>query len=164
MTEIEAHKAATTAATYVKEAALAVSKAIAWYVASAKSASETADEYAEVANSDLKNAVDAANHYDNRNNADYYNQRVKFATKCTVYAAEFVAAAAAAAKAAAVYAEAFDHASYPATKITYVAWCPACHAKIEWDESGTQLTAQTPAELAAENARCNSAYLAKKTE
>ena len=52
----------------------------------------------------------------------------------------------------------------PAPKITYVARCPVCKTKIEWGESGTQLTAQTPAELAAENAQCNAAYLAKKPE
>ena len=51
-----------------------------------------------------------------------------------------------------------------APKITYVARCPVCHTKIEWDESGTQLAVQTPAELAAENALCNAAYLAKKPE
>ena len=51
-----------------------------------------------------------------------------------------------------------------ATKITYVAQCPVCHTKIEWDESRTQLTAQTPAEIAAENARCNAAYNAEKTK
>ena len=52
----------------------------------------------------------------------------------------------------------------PAPKITYVTRCPACHAKLEWDESGTNATAQTPAEFAAEHARCNAAYLAKKPE
>ena len=31
-------------------------------------------------------------------------------------------------------------------------------------ESGTKLPSKTPAELAAENALCNAAYLAKKTE
>ena len=49
-----------------------------------------------------------------------------------------------------------------APKITYVTRCPACHAKIEWVEY--EVTAKTTAELAAENALCNAAYLAKKTE
>ena len=49
-----------------------------------------------------------------------------------------------------------------APKITYITRCPACHAKIEWDESGTKVEAQTPADLSAENALCNAAYLAKE--
>ena len=49
-------------------------------------------------------------------------------------------------------------------KITYITRCPVCNAKLEWDESGTKVTAQTPAELAAENTLCNAAYLAKKPE
>ena len=49
-----------------------------------------------------------------------------------------------------------------ANKPTYITRCPACHAKIEWVEY--EVTAQTPAELAAENALCNAAYLAKKSE
>ena len=55
-------------------------------------------------------------------------------------------------------------AAHFAPKITYITRCPACHAKIEWNESGTNATTQTPADLAAENALCNAAYLAKKTE
>ena len=51
-----------------------------------------------------------------------------------------------------------------ATKATYVTRCPACHAKIEWVEPGTKVSVQTPPELAAENAQCNAAYLAKKTD
>ena len=44
-----------------------------------------------------------------------------------------------------------------APNITYITRCPACHAKLEWNESGTNITAQTLAELAAENAQCNAA-------
>ena len=51
-----------------------------------------------------------------------------------------------------------------ATKITYVAQCPVCHTKLEWDAHGTKVTAQTSAELAAENAQCHAAYLAKKDD
>ena len=52
----------------------------------------------------------------------------------------------------------------PTPKITYITRCPACHAKIEWDESGTNATAKTPADIAHENTQCNTAYFAKKTE
>ena len=48
------------------------------------------------------------------------------------------------------------------TQPTYITRCPACHAKIEWVEF--EVTAKTPAEIAAENALCNAAYLAKKPE
>ena len=51
-----------------------------------------------------------------------------------------------------------------ATKVTYITRCPACHAKIDWVEFEATATAKTLAELAAENAQCNAAYLAKKTE
>ena len=47
----------------------------------------------------------------------------------------------------------------------YFAQCPVCHAKLDWAETGKRfVSAQTPAELAAENALCNAAYLSKKTE
>ena len=55
---------------------------------------------------------------------------------------------------------------HTATKSTlYFAQCPVCHAKLDWAETGKRfVSAQTPAELAAENALCNAAYLSKKTE
>ena len=49
-----------------------------------------------------------------------------------------------------------------APKITYITRCPVCHVKIEWVEF--EVTAKTPAELAAENAMCNATYKAKKDD
>ena len=55
---------------------------------------------------------------------------------------------------------------HAATKsVLYFARCPVCHANLDWAETGNRfVAAKTDAELAAENAQCNAAYLAKKTE
>ena len=50
-----------------------------------------------------------------------------------------------------------------ATTTTYIIQCPICHTKSEWAEPGAMVAVQTTAEIAAENAQCNAAYLAKKT-
>ena len=56
------------------------------------------------------------------------------------------------------------HATHYATTTTYIIRCPICHTKSEWAEPGDRVAFQTPAELAAEIAQCQAAYLAKKPE
>ena len=102
----EERKAAVTAAAYVKEAALAVTKAIAWYAYAAKSAAETAADYETVSKAAIKKATDEAKHYENSTDADYYNGQVNYPATCGSHSACLSAAAKAATQAAAVYAEA----------------------------------------------------------
>lgn len=106
MNEHEAYIAAERAALYVKESALAVSKAIAWHAYSVKSATKTAAEYEDVAKAILEAAIADAKGNDDPNFSDYCKRRVKGAAKFVAMAAEYVATARAATKSAAVYAEA----------------------------------------------------------
>ena len=88
----EERKAAVTAAAYVKEAALAVTKAIAWYVYAAKSAAETAAEYEAASKAAVKKE---AKPYENG-----------YEAQCLAHAYKHVAGAEVAIKISALYAEA----------------------------------------------------------